>query len=301
LGYCAPRARHCEGPVSARGTESGSTTDPILAHLASSDESDLDEEDYCDYGEQEPVNFTDIASRPSFVRTQTPPGAMLEVQTCHLQAGHKRFSCTPLQKAIVENDLEAFVHTLDLYDFIEMKISPDTFNLAITLDRPEMVDESIRRSGLGIPIPSDAVKGRKADSKVSEKRIYFGLKVGGKRRLEIEDFKPKREILTYNIELLRNAISSGATKVIDYLAGPRPIAAFKHYAETHDDEITQYLKSSDDLDAVFPDLLGWKPDGSNESPLLCAVIADRLDVLKQMFALKPTLMEEALDLRYASQ
>lgn len=263
----------------------------------------MDEEDYCDYSEQELINFTDIAaSRPSFVRIHIPPRSMLEIQAHHLQAGHKRFSCIPLQKAIIENDFETFVHTLDLYDFVEMKIWPDTgaFNLAVTLDRPEMVDEFIRRSGLGIPIPSDAAKGREADSKVSEKRIYFGLKVGGKRRLPVDIETPnhaKCKTLTYNYELLRSAICSGAVKVIEYLAGPRPIAAFKLYAESHDDEIAQYLKSIDDLDAVFPELLGWKPDGSNESPLLCAVIADRLDVLKQMFALKPSLMKEALDLR----
>ena len=116
--------------------------------------------------------------------------------------------------------------------------------------------------------------------------------------MDIEKYKQaKPKTLTHDYELLRNAIRSGATKVVDYFAGSRPIAAYKHYSETHDDEIAQYLKSIDDLDAVFPDLLGWKPDGSNESPLLCAVIADRLDILKQMFALKSSLMEEALLLR----
>jgi hypothetical protein len=236
-----------------RGTESGKTTDPVLAHLASSDKSDSDEEDHSDYGEQEPINFTDITSRPSFVRTHVSPGAMLEVQAHHLQAGHKCLSCTPLQKAIVENDFEAFVHTLDLYDFVAMKISRDTFNLAVTLDRPEMVNELICHSGLGIPIPSDAEKGRKVGLKVSEKHIYVGLKVGGKRCLDIEIFMPKCKTLTYNYEFLRNAISSGVTKVIDYLAGPRPIAAFRHYAETHDDEIAQYLKCYGQL-AVVSDL-----------------------------------------------
>jgi hypothetical protein len=57
------------------------------------------------------------------------------------------------------------------------------------------------------------------------------------------------------------------------------------------------LKSIDDLGAVLPELLGWQPDELNESPLHCAVISDQLDILKQMFALKPNLMEEALDLR----
>ena len=274
-------------------TECSRKTDPILAHFASLDGSTSDEEDYYSYREQEPMNFTNISSTPSSVRTHIHPKSMLEWKASHIRAGYKCSSFTPLQKAIVENDFEAFIHTLDLYDFVETKSCSDdgAFNLTVTLDRPEMVDELIRRSGTGILIITV--------SKVSAKeRIYIGLKVGGRRRLDIEKYKQaKHKTLTHDYELLRNAIRSGATKVVDYLAGSRPIAAYKHYSETHDDEIAQYLKSIDDLDAVFPDLLGWKPDESNESPLLCAVIADRLDVLKQMFALKPSLMEEALLLR----
>jgi hypothetical protein len=86
---------------------------------------------------------------------------MLQVETTLLQADHKRVSCKPLQKAIVENDLEAFVYTLDLYEFAGAEIWPDSgaYEHAVTLDRPEM------------------------------------------------------------------------------LAGPRPLAAFTHYAETHNDDI----------------------------------------------------------------
>ena len=270
-------------------------TDPILAHLESI--SDEYEEDYCDYSEQKPMNFTDIALTPTSVRTRVHPESMLEIEASHIRAGRKHSAFTPLQRTIVEIDFEAFIHTLDLYDFVETKSysNTKTFDLAVTFDRPEMVDEFIRRSGRGIPIPSVATKGCRKNSAVSEERVYLGLKVGGRRRFGIEDYRHKT--LTYNYELLRNAICSGATKVVDYLAGPRPIAAYKHYAETHDNEIAQSLKSIDDLDAVFPELLGWEPDASNESLLLYAVISDRLDVLKQMFTLKPSLMEEALLLR----
>lgn len=269
--------------------------------LDSDDEGADGDSDSDDYSEQEPINFTDIAARPSSVRTEVPPKKMLELQAILLQAGCKRIFCNPLQKAIAENDFEAFVHTLDLYEFAGVAIWPDSgaYGLAVTLDRPEMLDELIRRSGVGIPIPSDAAKGRGADSKkVSGERVYLGLKVGGKRRADIAThIQTQRKTVTYNYDLLRSAISSGATKVIDYLAGPRPIAAFTHYADTHNDDIAQYLKSIDNLGVVLPDLLGWKSDDLNESPLLCAVINNRLDVLQQLFALKPNLMEEMLHLR----
>ena len=44
----------------------------------------------------------------------------------------------------------------------------------------------------------------------------------------------------------------------------------------------------------------WQVDELNESPLLSAVIHNKIDILKQLFVLKPNLMEEALHKRYGS-
>ncbi|KAH8995817.1 hypothetical protein EDB86DRAFT_1066941 [Lactarius hatsudake] len=286
-------------------TEMGETNKGILRDDLDSVEEgefDSDEDDYGDYSEEKPINFTDIAARPSSVRTDVPPKRMLELETTFLQPGLKRISCNPLQKAIIEDDFEAFVHTLNLYEFAgaTMRLNTKTYDFAVALDRPDMLDELIRRSGVGIPVPSDAAKANAAESKkVPEGRVYLGLKVGGNRRTDIINHRQirHRTPLTYKYDLLRGAIKFGATKVIDYLAGPRPIAAFTHYAETHDDDIAQYLKRIKNLSAVLPDILGWKPDELNESPLLCAVIDNKIDVLKQLFELKPDLMEETLHLR----
>jgi hypothetical protein len=275
---------------------------------------DSDEDDYGDYGEQIPINFIDIAARPSSVRTDVPPTKMLELPATLLQEGRKYYTCNPLQKAISEYDSEAFAHILDLYDFVGQAILPDSgaHHLAVVLDRPEMLDEMIRRSGVGIPVPSDPEKGSGAEPKASDERTYLGLKVGGKRAAVgahkqralratagTNKLRPLLKVVghTDNYDLLRGAIRFGATKVIDYLAGPRPAGAFTHYAETHNDDLAQYLKSIDNLGTALPELLGWQSDELNESPLHCAVISNQLDLLKQMFALKPSLMEEALDLR----
>ncbi|KAI9433857.1 hypothetical protein H4582DRAFT_1982964 [Lactarius indigo] len=270
------------------------------AILHDDSDDDDDESDESEHGEQKPINFTDIAARPSSVRTDVSPKKFLELETAYLQAGHKRVFCVPLEKAMVDDDFEAFIHTLDLYEFVGVAIWPDSkaYDFVIALDRPDMLDELIRRSGVGIPIPSEAVQGSVVVSKAAEERVYLGLKVGGKRRADLPKLKKaQRKALTYNYDLLRSAISSGATKIIDYLAGPRPIAAFSHYVETHNDDIAQYMAGMDNLGAALPDLIGWKSDELNESPLLCAVINDRIDVLKQLFTLKPNLMEEALHLR----
>jgi len=223
-----------------------------------------------------------------------------------LEADGKRAFCNVLQKAIYEDDFEVFVRTLELYEFAGVALWPDAavHEHAVMLDRPDVVDELIRRTGVGIPYTLSGTEENHHQSlkmAIEEKRVYLGLKVGGKRRAEtIRQASSGPAIITYNYDLLRGAITHGATKVVEYLAGPRPLAAYTHYAATHSDDIAQYLKRVENLGAVLPDLLGWKVDELNESPLLCAVIHDKMDILKQLFALKPNLMEEALHQRYES-
>jgi hypothetical protein len=228
---------------------------------------------------------------------------MLELQSGFLKADGKRVSCNPLQTTIYNDDFEAFVRALELYQFAGVALWPDAVahELVVALDRPDMLDELTRRTGVGIPIPSDTAKNPNATQKESvEERVYLGLKVGGKRRSNIAQ-QVQKVPMTYNYDLLRAAIYSGSTKVVEYLAGPRPIAAYAHYAHyatTDSDDIAQHLKSLNNLEEALPGLLGWKVDELNQSPLLWAVINDKLDILKQLFALKPILMEEALHQRY---
>jgi hypothetical protein len=228
---------------------------------------------------------------------------MLEAQSWLLRADGKRVVRNPLQKTIEEDDFEGFICTLELYQSAGVAIWPDgaAHELVVALDRPDMLDELTRRTGVGIPYPSDTAKDSHVNpNKAAGERVYLGLKVGGKRRTEMQPMQSKHKALTYNYDLLRRAIASGASKVVEYLAGPRVIAAYTHYAATHSDDIAQYLKSVDNLEAALPDLLGWQIDEMNESPLLCAVIHNKPEILKQLFALKPNLMEEALDKRFGS-
>jgi len=273
---------------------------------------DSDEESYDsdnsdeDYEDEQEINFTDIAVRPSAVRAEVSAEKMLLLaQGILLEADDKRTSCNPLQKAIYEDDFEAFVRTIDLYQFAGVALWPAAavYELAVALDRPDMLDELMRRTGVGIPyFPSDTSEDHQQTLKnaIKEKRVYLGLKVGGKRRADIAQVQDGPRVLRYNYDLLRSAIIHGAAKIVEYLAGPRPLAAYTYYAATHSDDIAQYLKSFEDLGAVLSDLLGWQVDELNESPLLSAVIHDKIDILKQLFVLKPNLMEAALHQRYGS-
>ncbi|KAH9057562.1 hypothetical protein EDB87DRAFT_1686152 [Lactarius vividus] len=169
-------------------TEMDGTNGGILRDDSDSDEEreyDSDEDDYSDYSEEKPINFTDIAARSSPVRTDVPPTKLLRLQTRFLRPGLKADSGNPLQKAIIEDFI---VHTLNLYEFAGAAIWPDsrTYDFAVALDRPNILDELIRRSGIGIPIPSNAAKASGVDSKKApEERVYLRLKVGGKRHTDI--------------------------------------------------------------------------------------------------------------------
>jgi len=263
-------------------------------------DSDEDSEEE-DYSQQKEIDFVDLAARPSAVRAEVSAKKMLETKSALLRADGKRVCHDPLQKSIEEGDFEGFVCTLELYQFAEVALWPDgaAHELVVKFDRPDMLDELIRRTGVGIPYPSNSAENPQGDpKKAAEERVYLGLKVGGKRRAEtMKKIQSERRSLMYDYDLLRNAIALGATKVVKYLAGPQVSEAYIHYAATHSDDIARYLKSVDCLETALPGLLGWQIDELNESPLLCAVIHDKLDILKQLFALKPNLMEDALHKR----
>ena len=255
---------------------------------------DSDEDSEEDYSQEEEIDFIDLAGRPSAVRAEVSAKKMLETESTILRADGKRVYCNPLQKTIEENDLEAFVCALELYKFAGVALWPDAavHELIMKLDRPDMLHELTRRTGVGIPYPSNTAKNSHANPEKVAERVYLGLKVGGKRRAEtMQQIQSGHKGLTYNYDLLRNAIALGATKVVEYLAGPRVLAAYTDYAATQSDDIAQYLKSLDNLETALPGLLGWQIDELNESPLLCAVIHNKLDILKQLIALKPNLME----------
>jgi hypothetical protein len=257
---------------------------------------DSDEDSKEDYSQRKEVDFVDLAERPSAVRAEVSAKAMLEAKSELLSADGKRVHYNPVQKTIEENDFQGFVCVLESYKFAGVALWPDAAAhvLVVNLDRPDMLDELTRRTGVGIPYPSNTMRNPDAKpERAAEERVYLGLKVGGKRRAETMK-QSKSKGLAYNYDILRNAIALGATKVVEYLAGPRVLAAYTDYAAAQSDDIARYLRSVDNLETTLPGLLGWQIDELNESPLLCAVIHNKLDILKQLVALKPKLMEEAL-------
>ena len=146
-----------------------------------------DEDSEEDYSHQNEIDFVNLAARPSAVRAEVSAKKMLETKSTPLERDGKRVCCNPLQKTIEENDFEGFVCALELYKFAGVALWPDAaaHGLVVKLDRPKMLDELIRRTGVGIPYPSNTAKNRHANpEKAAEERVYLGLKDGGKRHAE---------------------------------------------------------------------------------------------------------------------
>ncbi|KAI0668109.1 ankyrin [Trametes maxima] len=275
----------------------------ISRDLAFDDDSEDGSEDTCgeeDEFEREEVSFVDIACRPSQVETDVPPSRLLELTDGYLHPTKTAIHGLPILKAIMDDDFEGFVQIADLY-----KILPEPMELPTsevlewvsTYDRPEMLDELIRRAGAGIVVPDaneDEDEGAEGKPKALPPKTYFGLNVHGKKRKDLarkadpNAYSPAKQ---FEIPLLWTAARSGAIRIVQYLATDRPIAAYDYYASTHSDEKARYLRR---IREQIPQRIGWTVNVLNESAVTASVVGDHVDALKTVIAMKPTQMQSAL-------
>ncbi|PSR72889.1 hypothetical protein PHLCEN_2v11256 [Hermanssonia centrifuga] len=275
-------------------------------------ESDDDDDDMDDdmEPEEEPImNFVDIAKRPSAIHTKIRPSYMLDQARgpCPVKNGVSYH--TPINKAIVEDDFEAFTQILGLYDHLQDTktnganfLTSDVFHQLMLHDRPPMLNEFIRRTGLGIVLKSETGVDQEAVPDNDSQQAYLGLNVHGKKRKDLaaknDPSAPNTYVTSEYIPMLWTAAQRGLIGVIKYLASDQPLAAYRFYASSHSDEWAKRLQRMPDLEAVLPGKLGWAVSSLNESVLTAAIIGNRMDSLETLFSLRPTEMENALHIRH---
>ena len=210
------------------------------------------------------------------------------------RTGHARL----LSKAVIDHDLEAFVHIANLYQTLpeEFEMEHSIMDTILKEDQPDILDEYIRRTGSGIDMKSnrkDTEGPEVIATAVNDKnKIYLGLNVGGKKRADLArandpDASYKEP---FEIPILWEAVRANAKAVVEYLAGDRPLAAYRFYASTHSDEQAIWLRRVTDLDKLLPTWLGWTMNQMGDSPLMAAIIANDLDVIKLLFRKAPQMM-----------
>ena len=249
------------------------------------------------------INFVDIAQRPSSVQCDVAPERLLHESPTFAHPETKAIVGGPrLLKAVVENDFEAFVQIADLYKALPKPLDlPHEMSIWImNNDRPDMLEELIRRTGAGIEIPEEELQDDEEHSVEDSKpkklpsKTYLGLNVHGKKRKDLvqkSDPNAPTSQRKHEFPILWTAAQQGAMGCVKYLSTDRAVSAYQYYASTHNDERAQYLKS---INSQIPARIGWKQDELNESVVTAAVIGDHLDILKAVVDMQPAQMQESL-------
>jgi hypothetical protein len=209
-----------------------------------------------------------------------------------------------LTKAVIDHDLEAFVRIANLYQTLPQSIEMEQAVVVTILeeDQPDMLDEYIRRTGFGIDMESNRkVSG---DTQVTTavndgNKIYLGLNVHGQKRADLARANDPDANHTTHFELpmLWKAAKAKAKAIVEYLAGDRPLTAYRFYASTHNDERAIWLRRATDLDKLLPTWLGWTVNKMGDSPLMAAIMGNDLDIIKLLVEKAPRLMATAVHQR----
>ncbi|KAI0643463.1 ankyrin [Trametes meyenii] len=276
----------------------------VSTNLALDEDSDEDSEDSTcneeDVYDREEVRFIDIAHRPSQVETDVPPSRLLELTDGYLDRTEAAINGLSILKTIIDDDFEGFVQIADLYKILPEPVELPALEMlewVSTYDRPEMLDELIRRTGAGIVVPDaneDEDEIAEGKPKTLPPKTYFGLNVHGKKRKDLArkaDPNAHSPVKQFEIPLLWAAARSGAVRIVRYLATERPVAAYDYYASTHSDEKAQYLRRIRDQ---IPQRIGWTVNALNESVITASVVGDHVDVLEAVIAIQPAQMQNAL-------
>ncbi|KAF7291792.1 Ankyrin repeat protein [Mycena chlorophos] len=264
----------------------------VEVELADDRDSDIDSDGYDSDGtvDHTPIDFVDIARRPSTVQCKASPKALLE-------AGHVE----PFYLAVTTNDYDLFLQAFRLFKHapIPTSIPKHLLDNIIQNDRPEMLDEFIRRTGRGIRIEVAKTEGL-APVVNDKNKVYLGLNVHGKKRTDLAKRNDPNgtgndDADAFQAPLVWKAVSFGSTKVLDYLLGPRPLEAYRYYAATTNSDTARLLKRTADLETKLPEWLGLAISPVGESPLTAALINLKLDMLKYLSNKVPQLFEAAMD------
>lgn len=251
--------------------------------------------------EKKEAKFIDIATRSSAIQTDVHPKTMLQASLVKWRKGERTGQAHLLSKAIIDHDLEAFVHIANLYQTLPVvvELGHAIMDTILAEDQPEILDEYIRRTGSGMDMKSN--RKDSGDTEVTAvvndwNKIYLGLNVHGKKRADLaraNDPDASSEEL-YEIPILWKAVKAKAKAVVEYLAGDRPLTAYRFYASTHSDERAIWLRRTTNLDKLLPTWLGWTMNNMGDSPFMAAIIANDLDIIKRLFQKAPQLMTATL-------
>ncbi|PPQ73506.1 hypothetical protein CVT24_007652 [Panaeolus cyanescens] len=275
------------------------------------DEDDDDDEnsDYDSDGSdmtvnQKDVKFIDIATTPSSVRCTYKPQDLLQYNFDHKE-GERVHERNLLTMAIAEGNIKNFKHVISLYDSLPQMSDlggHDTLTALVQKGQPDMLDEFIRRTGLGIDIEGAGKSMGLAELPKTindSNKLYLGIKIHGKKRADLAmkndpTAQPKRGAVP---PLVWRAAEAGATGILTYLSSGKPLEAYQYYSSKQTVERAIWIKNFPDFGKHLPGLLGWKITDFGASPLTSALLHGQHEVLDHLFSIDSKLMTAALQRR----
>lgn len=274
------------------------------------DDDDLDEYNSDHVADPQKLKIMDVSLAPTTVRCLVKPDVLLSsYNTEWIDSGGKGSRVgTLLHQAIVADDLNSFICIANLFDKVDppSSLPEELLTFIISWDRPAILDEFIRRTGLGGP-PQEMTKIADLDVDVRNNNppchptrcVYHGLDVHGKKRKDLaakgnpNAQAPRPRVA--HVPLLWEAAKSGAVKIIDYLNTDRPCASYKTYATSHHGLLAQHVAKATENESSLRDWIGWTFNTLEESPLCAAVVGGSVEVLQKLFQLEPSFAQNALN------
>ena len=249
------------------------------------------------------AEIMDISHRFSTIRVSVRPDVLFGAAP-HLSNGGVS-SWAPLAAAVHAADVEATKQILALHEFCEpsLPVNPHAeLENILQSDSPAILDLFIRKFGIGLGVSEeeedDDPQGNEAIKKMP--KTYLGLDVHGVKRKDLakrnDPDAPRRVLQSHHIPLLWSAATKGATKVIDWLATPAPLEAYKAFmtSASEEDVIAKALKKINSLETQLPELLGFLPNELGETAVFAALVGQQKEeqksaIVKQLYKLSPHL------------
>ncbi|KAG9049851.1 hypothetical protein FS837_008901 [Tulasnella sp. UAMH 9824] len=293
----------------------------VIRFVDDSDSEDgSDAESYdSDETEKRPAGYTDLAKRFHTVHVQIQPSQLLSYEAkCAIEGTSSvdEFTGTadPITVAVRENDAEAFEKIADLMEGLEepMDIPESLRDIILENDTPDMLDAYIRRTGEGLLLPKPKAK-ESTQGKVhhdddddGEPKMYLGLNVNGKKRKDLARREDPDAPYEYDDEckvpIGWRAASAQAIAILEYLNGPKPIEAYKHYAETYKTKLAKRLAEALQNPEDFPKMVGFSVSRLAETPVLATIWKPSnpnriIPTLKKLMELQPRLTADGIRLQ----
>jgi hypothetical protein len=292
----------------------GHSNQPALILLDDDTESE-DSDDSDITVNQEQVKFVDIATRSSQVRSPIHPTKLLDAPVPYCNKPRypnedTTASAVAIKLAVIQNDLESFIHIASLYETLPQSVElPDLIDMILVHDDAQILNEYIRRTGKGIDIAAQesAKIGPIVPAVNDENKIYLGLNVHGKKRMDLVKRNDPNAAAGYDSStstpLVWRAVRMRAAAIVSYLASEGPLAAYRHYAAVHSDSKAILFRrlgtgEGGELGKWLPNWLGWSCEGIGESPLTAAILSKSVEMVKLVAKLNPELFSQSLQTEY---